>query len=309
MKAICLTSSSGSPELIRVEKPKPRPASHQVLVQVHAAGVTSTELGWYPTLHSKSGEPRSRPVPGHEFSGVVSDIGTEVPDVEIGDEIFGMNDWFEDGASAEFCLTIPASIAPKPAAISYPEAAAVPIGALTAWQGLFDRANLQPGERVLIQGGAGGVGVFAVQLARQHGAHVVSTAAPENFTFVQELGANEVLDYQLNYFDQRAGTFDVVFDVVGGETLERSWSLMKTGGRMVTIASQSEGHTDERIKRAFLLVESNREQLLHIGSLLETGRLRVVVDTVLPFSRASEAYFGNFPERRRQGKVVLQIAE
>ena len=255
MKAICLINDGASQAmLVEEEVPIPEPGPGEVLIKVSAAGVTHTELTWDPTLHRKSEELRPRPIPAHEFSGLVAALGNGAEGVGVGDEVYGMNDWFADGALAEYCLTLPASIAPKPSRLSHAEAASVPIGALTSWQGLFDRANLRAGERVLVQGGAGGVGIFAVQLAHPRGAHVVATAAPKNFEFVSELGAQEVIDYRSGYFGERADAFDVVFDVIGGETLQKSWALLKPGGRMVTIASDSEGMTDEKVRRAFFIV-------------------------------------------------------
>jgi NADPH:quinone reductase-like Zn-dependent oxidoreductase len=144
---------------------------------VHAAAVTPTELLWYPTLHTKEGNPRSAPVLGHEFSGDIAECGEGVRDLAIGKDVYGMNDWFAEGALAEYCVTRPEWIASKPRGLSYEQAASVPISALTAWQGLFERGRLQPAERVLIHGGAGAVGMFAVQLAHMYGAQVITTVS------------------------------------------------------------------------------------------------------------------------------------
>src|SRR5215831_1120932 len=137
-----------------------------------------------------------------------------------------MNDWYAQGASAEFCCAPPTAIARKPARLTHVEAASIPIDALTAWQGLFDRAHLQAGERVLIHGGAGGVGVLAIQLARLRGAHVLTTASGHDRDFLLRLGARQVIDYHTERFEDVAGNVDVVFDAVGGETLRRSWSVL-----------------------------------------------------------------------------------
>src|SRR5262247_4190123 len=251
MKAMRLADSAATAALVEENIPQPQPGRGELLIQVHAVGVTSKELLWYPTTHKKSGERRSRAVPGHEFSGVVAAVGKDAPGFDVGQEVYGMNDWFSDGATAEYCVTQPSSIARKPAGLTHVEAASVPIGALTAWQGLFDRAKLQPGERVLIHGGAGAVGLYAVQLAHLHKAHVVATASARNADFVRKLGAEEVIDYQTSRFEDQVGKVDVVFDGVGGETLNRSWSALRPGGRMVTIAADSEGTTDQRVKDAF----------------------------------------------------------
>jgi NADPH:quinone reductase-like Zn-dependent oxidoreductase len=173
---------------------------------------------------------------------------------------------------------------------------------------LFERLNLLEGDRILVQGGAGAVGTFAVQLAHRTGAYVVSTAAPRNFELVQELGADEVIDYNSDYFTSLAGSLDAVFDVVGGATLERSWALLKPKGQLVTIASESENTSDERTKHAFLLVEPKQRHLLEISSMLQARQLRVVVDAVIPFERAADAYAGILEEIRGQGKVVVEVA-
>jgi NADPH:quinone reductase-like Zn-dependent oxidoreductase len=162
MRAMQVNKADQGPVLIPVELQKPEASLGEILVHVHAAAVTPTELLWYPTTHTKSGTARTRAVPGHEFSGAITEIGKDVQDFEVGDEVYGMNDWFADGAIAEFCITLPQNIARKPATLSHEAAAAVPIGALTSWQGLIGRARLERGERVLIHGGAGAVGLYGV---------------------------------------------------------------------------------------------------------------------------------------------------
>src|SRR5215475_6951456 len=150
MRRMRLSDSAQAPVLIEENVPQPQPQRGELLVRVYAAGVTPTELLWYPTTHNKNGERRSRAVPGHEFSGVIAAVGEDPADFDIGQEVYGMNDWFSDGAIAEYCHTQPNSIAQKPTSLTHIEAASVPIGALTAWQGLFDRARLEAGEHVLV---------------------------------------------------------------------------------------------------------------------------------------------------------------
>jgi NADPH:quinone reductase-like Zn-dependent oxidoreductase len=307
MKTMRLSDSAQQPVLLEEAVPRPQPQRGELLVRVHAAGVTPTELLWYPTNHSKNGERRSHAVPGHEFSGVIAAIGEDTVGFAIGQEVYGMNDWFDDGALAEYCLTQPTSVAPKPPNLTHVEAAAVPIGALTAWQGLFDRASLQVGERVLVHGGAGAVGVFAIQLARFRGAQVTATASARNLAFVSQLGAAQVIDYRAVRFEDNVRDMDVVFDTVGGETLQRSWAVLKPGGRMITIAADSETSTEDRVKQAYFIVEPNHQQLTQIGSLLKAGDLRPVVDAVLPLTRASEAYTGEVRQRRGCGKLVVAV--
>ena len=306
MKAFCLSGTDAA-EVVEEEIPEPRPGPDEVLVRVSAAGVTTTELRWYPTTHRKDGDKRSRAVLGHEFSGVIAAVGERVEGFTGGQEVYGINDWFADGAMAEYCVTQASSVAPKPSSLSHAEAASVPIGALTAWQGLVERAKLQSGERVLVQGGAGAVGVFAIQLARLHDAYVIATASSRNLEFVRQLGADQVIDYKAVPFERAAGEVDVVFDTVGGETRRRSWNVLKQVGRMVTIASDGEQGTEERVKQAFFIVEPNHSQLNEVGRLLDEGRLKPVVDANVPFAEVPAAFAGRAGKRQGRGKVVVEV--
>jgi NADPH:quinone reductase-like Zn-dependent oxidoreductase len=283
------------------EIPKPTPGPDEVLVHVHAAGVTPTELSWYPTTHTNAGEKRMLAVPGHEFSGTIASGDS------TGEKIYGMNDWFADGATAEYCITKPEWIAPKPRGLTHVQAASVPIGALTAWQGLFDRAELQSGETVLIHGGSGAVGVFAIQLAARQGAKVITTASERNKEFLLKLGANQVIDYHTESFEKIVGGIDVVFDAVGGKTLQKSWGVLSPTGRLVTIAADSEATSDDRTKAAFFIVEPNRDQLIKITNLLETGEIQPVVDASVPFDQADIAYADRVKSWSGRGKVVITV--
>jgi NADPH:quinone reductase-like Zn-dependent oxidoreductase len=307
MKAMQVNNSTQGPSLIANEVPRPRPGEDELLISVRAAGVTPTELLWYPTKQMKDGSPRKGAVPGHEFSGVIAELGRNANGFEAGQEIYGLNDWFAEGATAEFCLTAPQCIAGKPATLTHAAAATVPIGALTAWQGLLVRAKIQPGERVLIHGAAGAVGIFAVQLAHLHGAHVIGTASSANLELIANLGADEVIDYRASHFEDRTQRVDVVFDGVGGEVLTRSWSMLKPGGRMVTIAADAEHTSDQRIRDAFFIVEPNQKQLKEVAKLLDAGELKTFLGAVVPLAEASSAYSGAVPNKREHGKVVIGI--
>lgn len=292
--------------VVRDVAPLPSPGRGELLIRVCAAGVTTTELNWYPTSHRKNGEARAHAVPSHEFSGVVVAAGEDVGSLEIGRQVFGMNDWYCDGAMADYCVAPFFAVAPKPRRLTHYESAAVPISALTAWQGLFGRAKLKPGETVLVQGGAGAVGIFVVQLAHRHGARVVATASARNRDFVLSLGADEVIDYQKQRFEERVKDVDVVFDTVGGDTLVRSWSVLKPQGRMVTVVSTVEDSNDPRAKEAFFIVEPNQKQLFEIADLLEAGTLRPILDCVIPISKAAGVFTGAAP-RRGRGKLVIAL--
>ncbi|HVN06655.1 MAG TPA: NADP-dependent oxidoreductase [Bryobacteraceae bacterium] len=310
MKAMCLGDANGNGPLSLVpdELPEPSPGPGELLIRVCAAGVITTELSWYPTTHRADGQLRRRAVPGHEFSGVVADKGEEAGDFAISQTVFGMNDWYADGAMAEFCLAPASWLAAKPGSLSHVEAASVPISALTAWQGLFEHAKLQPGETVLVQGGAGGVGVFTIQLAHLHGARVIATASSGHHEFVSSLGAGQVVDYDQVRFEEAIEPVDVVLDTVGGETLDRSWAMLKPGGRLVTIVSSATGSNDPRVKKAFFIVEPSRTQLTRIAQLLDAGKLKPVIDSVFSLSQAPDVFADKLP-RRRRGKVVIAVQD
>jgi NADPH:quinone reductase-like Zn-dependent oxidoreductase len=308
MKVIRLDNSSRTPILISDEASKPHPGPGEVLIEVAAAGVTLTELSWYPTTHTKTGEPRMGAVPGHEFSGVVAAVGEDVGHLAAGHAVFGMNDWYTDGALAEFCVAPIFAIAPKPGSLTYAEAASVPIGALTAWQGLLDHARLRRGEHVLIHGGAGAVGAFAIQIAHLFGAHVTTTAAAANHDFVRHMGAECAVDYRQSPFEESVKDMDVVFDTVGGDTLARSWKVLKPGGRMVTAVSSDENSTDPRVKSAFFIVEPNQKELVEIGRLMDARQLKAVVDSVIPLDKVVDLYGGKIA-RHGRGKVVAAVSD
>lgn len=307
MKAMELTTAKHGPMLIAIERPQPLPGEGEVLIRVCASGVTPSELIWYPTTHKKEGNPRTNAVPGHEFSGVVAALGKGVSKFSVGDEVYGMNDWFADGSTAEYCLTQPANIALKPKSLSHELAATVPIGALTAMQGLFDRARIQSGDRVLIHGAAGAVGLFVVQLAHRHGTNVIATASAANAPSVKQLGTDEVIDYKASPFEEQAKNIDIVFDAVGGETLDRSWSVLNSGGRLVTIAASSEVPTDQHVKEAFFIVEPNQKQLIEVARLLDAGTLKAFVSAVVPLEKAAVAYSREIQQKLPYGKVVVAV--
>jgi NADPH:quinone reductase-like Zn-dependent oxidoreductase len=308
MRCVRVEDSGRELGLTLSEAPQPKPGDGELLIHVRAAGVTPTELSWYPTTHTKPGEPRTGAIPGHEFSGVVAAVGGGLDRAMVGQEIFGMNDWFAEGATAEFCLTQPGSIASKPATISHELASTVPIGALTAWQGLFDRCNLHSGERVLVHGGSGAVGLFAVQLARHHSAHVFATASAQKADLVKQIGAEQVIDYRASRFEDELEPVDVIFDAVGGETLDRSWKMLKPGGRLVTIAAQSESATEQRVKDAFFIVEPNAKQLEGIAQLIDGGQLKTFMSAALPLSDAPQAYLKAVPGPSAFGKTVISFS-
>jgi NADPH:quinone reductase-like Zn-dependent oxidoreductase len=299
MNAVYFNTRGGPEALVYGAATMPVAGEGEIVVRVCGAAVTPTELLWVPTWTTRAGKPRPFPIiPGHEFSGEVHALGSGVNDVAVGDAVFGMNDWFGDGAQAEFCIARSADVAPKPTLINHGMAAVVPISTLTAWQGLVERAKLTRGERVLVHGAAGNVGLFAVQIA-----HVIGTASGNDLEFVRSLAADEVIDYRAQSFEDAVTGVDVVFDTVGGDTLARSWGILRPGGRMLTIAADAEHTREQRVKDAFFIVEPNREQLTRISRMIDAGKLRVFVGAAFPLQEASQAY-AHKPVR---GKNVLVV--
>jgi NADPH:quinone reductase-like Zn-dependent oxidoreductase len=305
MKAIRIHGSRGNETLSLDEIQIPKLSAGEILIRVHATAVTQGELEWYPTWHTPKGEPRLQAVPSHEFSGAIEDVAPGVQGLEKGDEVYGLNNWFIDGAAAEYCITTPAEIAPKPTSIDHLQAAVVPISGLTALQGLFDHGKLKAGQKALIHGGAGGVGSFAIQLAAWKGAMVATTVSEANIEFVRELGATQIIDYRKTKFEEVAKDADVVLDLVGGDTLRRSFGVIKEGGRVVTIAASSESTEDPKVKEAFFIVESNKQQLVELAQLIDSGVLRPIVSEVLPLAAAAQAYFPS--KKTKPGKAVLRV--
>ncbi|HYY31508.1 MAG TPA: NADP-dependent oxidoreductase [Chthoniobacterales bacterium] len=307
MKAIRIHGSSGKATVSLDGIAIPEAGSGEVLIRVHATAVTPGELEWYPTWHTPKGDPRTYAVPCHEFSGVIEEIDPDIRGWNPGDAVYGLNDWFINGAAAEYCVAKSAEIAKKPTSIDHLHAASVPISGLTAWQGLFDRGKLQPGQKVLIHGGAGGVGSFAIQLAAWKGAFVITTVSEADISFVRELGAREAIDYRKARFEELVTDADLVLDLVGGDTLRASFRAVKLAGRVITIATSSESETDPKFKEAFFIVAANANQLMEITKLIDTGVLRTVVREVLPIDAAAQAYSPT--KIKGRGKTVLQVVD
>jgi NADPH:quinone reductase-like Zn-dependent oxidoreductase len=305
MKAICLQSSGGPDRLVYEDVPRPYPEKENILIRVHAAGVTPTEFLWGPTWKTRTGAPRPFPIiPGHEFSGVIAALGPGVLDMRIGEAVYGLTDWFENGTQAEFCVARADALAPKPQSLDHTLAAVVPISALTAWQALFDHGKLMAGQHVLVHGAAGGVGSFAIQFARWRGARVTGTASARNAGLVRDLGAGEVVDYAETPFEQVVREVDLVLDTVGGKVFERSRRVLKPGGKVVTVATGGGSSNDPAMRRAFFIVEPNRPQLTEIARLIDAGHIRPVLDGVFPLTQAHQAYM----RKPGRGKNVLRIS-
>lgn len=314
MKAVRMHEYGGPRVLQYEEVPIPHIASDEVLVAVHAAAINPVDWkirGGHLKQHLNHELPLT---PGWDVSGRVERIGSHVTRFAPGDEVFGRPDIMRDGAYAEFMTVRETELAPKPRNIDHVTAAAVPLAALTAWQALFDApppyqsAKLRKGQRILIHGAAGGVGCFAVQLARWCGAYVIGTGSAHSRDFLQELGVDEFIDYELAPFERSVKDVDVVLDTIGSETQERSWQVLVPGGTLVsTVSPPPSDQADKHGARgAYVFVQPNPAQLAKLSELIELGAIRPIVTEVFPLEEARRAQAHSETGHAR-GKIVLSI--
>jgi len=308
MKAVRI-HSYGGPEVLQYEAaPRPKPGKGEVLIRVHAAGVNP--IDWKVRAgYMKDFIPHSFPlILGWDASGVIGEVGPSVSRFKKGDEVYSLPDHTRNGAYAEYIVVRESEVALKPNALHHVRAAAVPLATLTAWQALFDTAQLQPRQRVLIHGAAGGVGHFAVQLAKWKGAHVIGTASAKNHELLYKLGADELIDYTTQRFEDVTRNIDVVLDTIGGDTQERSWQVLKKGGILVSfVQSPSENKAKEHGVRGIRLgARPNGQELVEIAKIVDAGKLAPVIDRILPLSEARRAHELSQSGHTR-GKIVLRV--
>jgi NADPH:quinone reductase-like Zn-dependent oxidoreductase len=301
-------SEFGGPEVLRYEEvPRPRAGDGEALVRVHASGVNPVD--WKARQGFLKGLRSELPwIPGWDFSGVVEESGLGVR-WKPGDEVYSRPDLSRDGSYAEYIVVRGAELASKPASLDHLRAAAVPLAGLTAWQALFDVARLEAGQTVLVHAAAGGVGCFAVQLAKWKGAKVVGTCSARNLEFVRGLGADEVLDYTTSPFEEIVRDADVVLDPVGGQTQDRSWVALKKGGILVSLVQPPPFETASAlgVRGTGMMTRTLPDQLSELGRLIDEGRLRVPLENVFPLPEARRAQ--EFVETgHARGKTVLKVA-
>jgi NADPH:quinone reductase-like Zn-dependent oxidoreductase len=305
MRAITVRNrDAGIAGLSLTDLPDPRAAQNDVIVRVHAAGFTPGELDWPGTWTDRSGHDRTPSVPGHELSGVVVTLGYGTTGLSVGQRVFGVTDWTRNGTLAEYTAVEARNLAPLPADVDHTVAAALPISGLTAWQGLFDHGRLTTGQTVLIHGAAGGVGSIAVQLAREVGARVIGTGRASDRDLALALGADTFLDLATEKLAD-AGEVDVVFDVIGGDILDRSAALVRAGGTLVTIAMPPTVHPQDG-RAVFFVVEPDRARLSDLAARVRDGRLKPIVGAVRPLAEAPAAFS---PDKRTPGKTIIRVTE
>lgn len=308
MKAVRI-HEYGGPEVLRYEDaPRPVVKPDEVLIRVHAAGVNPVD--WKVRAgHVKSMFNYSMPlIPGWDVSGVVQTTGLDTSRLRAGDEVYSRPDIARDGAYAEYIAVRESEVALKPKSLDHVQAAAVPLAALTAWQALFDAAKLQPGQTLLIHGAAGGVGTFAVQLAKLKGARVIGTASKMNHEFLRSLGVDETIDYTTTRFEDAVHGVDAVLDTITGETMERSWQVLKKDGILVSILQppSPEKAASHGVRCAHTFVQPSVPQLNEITKLLDAGKLKVIIEKVFPLWEARAAHELSATGHVR-GKIVLRV--
>jgi NADPH:quinone reductase-like Zn-dependent oxidoreductase len=303
MQAITVRDrDAGIGGLTLTELPYPHAAENDVIVRVHAAGFTPGELEWPATWTDRAGRDRTPTVPGHELSGVVVELGYGTTGLTVGQRVFGLADWTRDGSLAEYAAVEARNLAPLAADIDHTVAAALPISGLTAWQGLFVHTALTSGQTVVVHGAAGGVGSIAVQLAREVGARVIGTGRADDRDVVLGLGAQAFVNLDADRLED-IGEVDVVFDVIGGDVLERSTALVRPGGSLVSIAMPPTVQPKDG-RAVFFVVEPDRVQLAELAQRVRDGRLRPIVGDVRPLTETVDAFARR---RRAPGKTVIQV--
>ncbi len=278
------------------------------MVAVHAAAITPAELTWDPTWTNSVGESRLPMIPSHEISGVAVETGSHVTGIVAGQDVYGLIDFYRDGGAAEYVVAKADELAVKPRAVDHVHAAAIPLSALTAWQALRVHFSVSAAQRVLIHGGAGGVGSFAVQLAKYFGAATTVTCSTLNAPFMRNLGAEFVIEYDKCRFEEFVKNADLVIDTVGGETLQRSWGVLRRGGTLISVVEPPSHEEAARfgVNGVFFIVAPNRSHLLELTKLVDAGYLRPIVSKIFPLSAAREAY--ELAARgHMRGKIVLRV--
>ncbi len=310
MKAIVI-HEYGGPEVLKYEDvPRPEPKEDQILVRVIAAGVNPVDEAGRSERSAKFFGITLPFIPGYDIAGIVEKTGGKITKFKTGDSVYAYLSLTKGGGYAEYAAASEAEAAAKPKSISFVEAAGVPVVALTAWQALIDTAKLSAGQTVLIHGGSGGVGTFAIQIAKARGAKVIATASTANQDFLKQLGADLAIDYTKTKFEDVAKNVDVVLDSVGKDTLARSYGVVKKGGFIVTLVARiDQAELDKHgIRGASLGVEPDYNELTEIGKLIDEKKIKVIVSQTFPLSEAIKAQ-EQIASGHTRGKIVLKVAD
>jgi NADPH:quinone reductase-like Zn-dependent oxidoreductase len=303
MKAIVvMDQAAGTAGMTLVERPEPRASINDVVVEVHASGLTSDELTWPPTWSDRLDRDRTPSIPGHELAGVVTALGYGTTGLSVGQRVFGLADWYRDGTMAEYVAIEARNLAPLPGDVDFTVGASLPISGLTAWQGLFQHGRLQAGQSVLVHGAAGAVGSMVTQFAREAGAYVIGTGRASGRQTAIDYGAEEFVDLDNDSLEDVGGV-DLVFDIIGGDIGKRSASLVRAGGTLVSIMGPAETRPADGLAVDFV-VESDRAQLGEIVQRVRDGRLRTNIGSIATLEGAVAAFN---PTERRKGKTIIRV--
>ena len=308
MKAI-VAHEYGAPDVLKVEEvPRPEPNEDEALVRVIASSVNPADPLTLSGKYAREFGTHLPLIPGYDIAGIVEKTGANVTKLKVGDTVYGYPNF--GGGWADYVTVKEFEVAAKPKSLNFVESAAVPMGALTAWQALVDVAKLKPGQTVLIHGGSGGVGSFAIQIAKARGARVIATASTTNQALLKQLGADVAVDYTKTKFEDVAKDVDAVLDPVGKETLARSYNVIKKGGIVMSLVARPDPAQLEKngIRGAGISVHPDAEDLAEIAQLIDAGKIKPIVTQVLPLSEAIAAQQQAATHHTR-GKVVIRIAE
>lgn len=305
MRAIVVTDqAAGTAGMKLVERPAPRAAINDVVVQVHASGFVPTELTWPSTWTDRADRERTPSIPGHEVAGVVTALGYGTTGLSVGQRVFGLADWHRDGTLAEYVAVEARNLAPLPGDLDFTAGASLPISGLTAWQGLFEHGRLRAGQSVLVHGAAGAVGSMVAQLAREFGAYVIGTGRAADRQKALDYDAQEFVDLENDVLEDIGGV-DLVFDFIGGDIGKRSAGLVRAGGTLVSIVGPAEARPADGLAIDFV-VESDRGQLTQIAQRVRDGRLRTNIGNVSTLDDAVAAFN---PTERRTGKTIIRVRQ
>src|ERR1700704_486845 len=310
MKAV-VVHEYGGPDVLKYEDvPRPEPHDNEILVRVIAAGVNPVDGMIRSGKFAQFFNTKLPLIPGYDIAGVVEKAGAKITKFKAGDPVYAYIGLKEGGGYAEYAVATEKEAAPKPKSTGYVEAAAVPLAALTAWQALIETAKLSAGQTVLIHGGSGGVGSFAVQIAKARGARVIATASTANQDLLKQLGADIAVDYTKTKFEDAVRDVDAVLDPVGGETLARSYGVAKKGGIVMSLVARPDPVElkNRGIHGAAISVHPDAADLAEIAQLIDAGKIKPIVTEVLPLSEAIAAQRQAATHHTR-GKVVLRIAD
>ncbi|HEV2716948.1 MAG TPA: NADP-dependent oxidoreductase [Terriglobales bacterium] len=308
MKAV-VAHQYGGPEVLKFENvPRPEPKENEALVRVIASGVNPADPLTLSGKYAQAFGTHLPLIPGYDIAGIVEKTGSNVTKLKVGDAVYGYPTF--GGGWADYVIVKEWEVAAKPKSLNFVESASVPMGALTAWQALVDVAQLQPGQTILIHGGSGGVGSFAVQIAKARGVRVIATASTANQDLLKQLGADVAIDYTKTRFEEIAKDTDAVLDPVGKETLARSYGVVKKGGIVMSLVARPDPVELEKraIRGAAISVHPDAENLAEIARLIDAGKIKPIVTEVLPLSQAVAAQRQAATHHTR-GKIVLRIAD